>query len=667
MKIKARSGSKERLFEMFHGVNKNNLKKDLKEWYDDSYHEGPSKTKDIDPNNQKQIKELYTLLSVDGIEDIYDHIGPKWLIDELKDEGFISEDPETYFWFFTDLGKKEFPTYDDFQKWMLSTGGLQEYDPDYPEAPYLRGREMSETNNKRSIWNTDLWDKRIEKLKNNVSDVKIEQNGPNAKIKTVKFTDGSEILIDPLDTFNRVKVINRETPTHRDTFADSATQLYTQNKMSYEHIWKIFDEEEKQIEETPIDKKENSDPYGGSNDTFQNGMGYGDEKPINSKLRAKSPELEKFVKEEENDDGYENVVFLQGDEATEPLNILMNQGRDEALEYLKQWHSPGEHGQTEDVGYGSQDFHYEKDGYTMSWNPYVGYIGLVYDTSNINESEEGEKTLKSKIRILYSDLDFSRMADAYKNLINIKHSEFKNTDVIQQTIDSLKNSLANYLRNVKNLNVDENDIERYFEQQNVSAEMVESDENQEEEEAPALDTEDVDNDGEKLEGGLADGESVMDYDPEEILKGIEVEMEHTKDPRVAIEITMDHLEEFFDYYTRLEKMENQAEEDVENLNSDENESTDNLSVINLDDIPDDLKQHGEVINNSDDEFENSLLGFNTQTPNKMGEEKDFASREKEYHDNDEYKRYQELDSKDFNLLPDDEKEEFFILWQEFGR
>lgn len=40
--------------------------------------------------------------------------------------------------------------------------------------------------------------------------------------------------------------------------------------------------------------------------------------------------------------------------------------------------------------------------------------------------------------------------------------------------------------------------------------------------------------------------------------GIKVEKEHTPDPKIAEEIAMDHLDEFPDYYTRLDKMEKQA-------------------------------------------------------------------------------------------------------------
>jgi hypothetical protein len=44
----------------------------------------------------------------------------------------------------------------------------------------------------------------------------------------------------------------------------------------------------------------------------------------------------------------------------------------------------------------------------------------------------------------------------------------------------------------------------------------------------------------------------------ELAKGVKVEMEHTDDPRIALEIAKDHLMELPDYYTRLERMEKRA-------------------------------------------------------------------------------------------------------------
>ena len=85
---------------------------------------------------------------------------------------------------------------------------------------------------------------------------------------------------------------------------------------------------------------------------------------------------------------YEDVVFFQGEEADEAMDILNNDGKDAALEFLKQWHYPGQHMGRHELPHGTQDKTYEKDGYIMAWNPYLPYIGLTYDTDSMNEDSQ---------------------------------------------------------------------------------------------------------------------------------------------------------------------------------------------------------------------------------------------------------------------------------------
>ncbi len=66
-----------------------------------------------------------------------------------------------------------------------------------------------------------------------------------------------------------------------------------------------------------------------------------------------------------------------------------------------------------------------------------------------------------------------------------------------------------------------------------------------------------------MKGGRADGKAITKYDLNELLMGIKVEQEHTTSRMRALEIATDHLEEFGDYYTRLLKMEEEAEKDAE--------------------------------------------------------------------------------------------------------
>lgn len=57
-----------------------------------------------------------------------------------------------------------------------------------------------------------------------------------------------------------------------------------------------------------------------------------------------------------------------------------------------------------------------------------------------------------------------------------------------------------------------------------------------------------------IPGGLAD-KVKSGFDPDQLRKGIKVEMEHTKDPDLAREIAQDHLTEDPKYYDHLDKME----------------------------------------------------------------------------------------------------------------
>lgn len=58
-----------------------------------------------------------------------------------------------------------------------------------------------------------------------------------------------------------------------------------------------------------------------------------------------------------------------------------------------------------------------------------------------------------------------------------------------------------------------------------------------------------------LPGGLADEYAPEDFDPKALEKGIEVELEHTDDPKLAREIAMDHLTEDPLYYEKLATIE----------------------------------------------------------------------------------------------------------------
>ena len=62
--------------------------------------------------------------------------------------------------------------------------------------------------------------------------------------------------------------------------------------------------------------------------------------------------------------------------------------------------------------------------------------------------------------------------------------------------------------------------------------------------------------GKAAEAGITE----EDVDPEELKRGIAVEMEHTDDEGIARKVALDHISEFSDYYSALDEMEKKLKE-----------------------------------------------------------------------------------------------------------
>lgn len=72
-----------------------------------------------------------------------------------------------------------------------------------------------------------------------------------------------------------------------------------------------------------------------------------------------------------------------------------------------------------------------------------------------------------------------------------------------------------------------------------------------------------------LSEGFSRGKDIK-HDPSELKMGIDVEYEHTTSPLISRKIAMDHLAEIPDYYTRLKRMEEEAEDFWNNKNDERN-------------------------------------------------------------------------------------------------
>ena len=94
-------------------------------------------------------------------------------------------------------------------------------------------------------------------------------------------------------------------------------------------------------------------------------------------IRNKEDMLNEFFGDDNKQ--YEDIVFLQGEQAKKAFDILNTEGIDKTLEFLKEWHYHGEHKLANSLYAGTSDETYEKDGYIISYNPNLGYIGLQHE------------------------------------------------------------------------------------------------------------------------------------------------------------------------------------------------------------------------------------------------------------------------------------------------
>jgi len=92
---------------------------------------------------------------------------------------------------------------------------------------------------------------------------------------------------------------------------------------------------------------------------------------------------EKYAAMDKVADVYEQVVFLQGDEAEEAMKELEKDPK-EAISYLaNNFHYPGEHEVSDESSAGGDDQEYsDSEGYVLNWNLNIPYIGLQYIISD---------------------------------------------------------------------------------------------------------------------------------------------------------------------------------------------------------------------------------------------------------------------------------------------
>ena len=119
--------------------------------------------------------------------------------------------------------------------------------------------------------------------------------------------------------------------------------------------------------------------------------------------------------------------------------------------------------------------------------------------------------------------------------------------------------------------------------------------------------------GEMIAGGKGEGKSVNEFDPEQILMGMRVEMEHSDDPMVALEICIDHLTENPEYYTSQETPDDSAQTNASadaNSESDDKDMEDILLGFKPHNVGDDMGSEEET----PEEPETHALGAPEEEP-----------------------------------------------------
>lgn len=90
---------------------------------------------------------------------------------------------------------------------------------------------------------------------------------------------------------------------------------------------------------------------------------------------------------------------------------------------------------------------------------------------NINERSEeprdtsgltGEELIKSKYSTLISDLEFTKLAQAYENFLKVKRVNFEPSNILQIALSSSRDLIAEYLKEVRGLDVTGEDVQNFF-------------------------------------------------------------------------------------------------------------------------------------------------------------------------------------------------------------
>jgi len=370
-------------------------------------------------------------------------------------------------------------------------------------------------------------------------------------------------------------------------------------------------------------KKIDSYPFGGMPERMQTSKAYGDEKPTNPKVRVKSPELDKFefvdeaihVKPDVHNTGQK--YFNKLDPMTKEVSIMFaKQFIDQQLaaQGLQSFDIPQDKYREEikRVAIARYEQHLtsmnEEEGKEKS--DYPDQMGKKFKPKNQMPKKKKKPQTVVKLGEQFEDDDeYSEIPDL-EIPVDKRAKRAAKSDIAQDDADVNFDDTYDFKFNEQyeedefdipelDIPMDKNaekaargDIHRDIQSQNIGMDSEEwkhsikpdmkftdivEDEKPETDDVEQIEV-DKEEIGDEIKGGKADDKSPQEFDKEQIKMGLKIEMEHTDNPMIAIEIAMDHLSEFPDYYTRLDKMEKEAksEKSEDGEESEDEELTDRL-------------------------------------------------------------------------------------------
>lgn len=108
-----------------------------------------------------------------------------------------------------------------------------------------------------------------------------------------------------------------------------------------------------------------------------------------------------YMPEINNEYVYGDVIFIQGEEADEAIDILQNHGEDAVIKYLSQWDQGEYHTiySHYDKTVGASDDIYETDQYVLTYNTRLNYIGLLTKLPKDKYGEYVDESIKEELSV----------------------------------------------------------------------------------------------------------------------------------------------------------------------------------------------------------------------------------------------------------------------------